>query len=157
MSEEPLSRKILPDGSVASTDPMTLLPQLAADAAALDAAADETARLLREFEGVRGEQIGVYLRWRGLVRTCTLEVEREARDEGEARPGLPASERVRGFKMIEMEGFKRAEERDPELFAAQANLKVEIEGMREWMKAKERSSSIRQSILSAQKTGALIS
>jgi hypothetical protein len=142
--------------------PHTLMAGLSLDAVAIDAASERLAQRVKQFEGVvkaDGEiELGVKLRWDAAIDGALIDLEREMLEHA-ADPAnvLPAALKSRASKAMEAEARVRVKTQQPGLWVEYAELEADVRALNIWIRAKERSSSLRQSILSAQKQGSTLS
>ena len=132
--------------------PMVLMAGLSLDATAIDAACERMAQQIKCFEGTKDGELGVKLRWEAALDQAQLDIEAEmlsaARDDENK---LPAALKARGTKMMEAEARIRVKSVHPDLWIEYSDMEAELKALGLWIRSKERSSSLRQSILSAQK------
>lgn len=132
--------------------PFQLMNDLAVDARAIDAAAERLGQRVKQYQGAKDGDIGVRLRWEAAIDEMLLTIEGEMLSAAtDADNKLPASLKARSSRMMEAEARIRVKGEQPELWVEYAEMAAEISALEKWIRAKERSSSLRQSILSSQK------
>jgi hypothetical protein len=135
-----------------SLDPSDLMNALAIDARAIDAAAQRLGSQVKLFEGAKDGQLGVKLRWEAALDQAHHEVQEamiaEAKDP---EVKLSAGLKTWSSKVIEARARIKAKEDNTALWIEFCEMEAEVRALQMWIRAKERSSSLRQSILSSQK------
>lgn len=129
-----------------------LLSGLANDARGIDEASRRLTQQIKKFEGAAGFEIGVKLRWEVQVDRAFMaiqeEIEEAARDPENK---LPAQLKSPSSKVIEARARDRARSENMDLWLEYEEMEAEIKALGKWLAARERSSSLRQTILNAQR------
>jgi hypothetical protein len=136
-----------------------LIEDLALDAIAQDKGSSRLAQAIKELEDTRVnnttgeiEYLGVGLRWEALLDSCIIQIEDEIRAQArDPENKLPAGLKSRSAKVIEAMARERAIKEEPLLYAEVKALMTEVKAMTLWLKHQERISSLRQSLLAAQR------
>jgi hypothetical protein len=138
-------------------EPHLLMEDLARDAAAIDATGARLGQAIKAHEGVRIDQqsgevtYGAKLAWQMLLDKYLVEVEQEMVDDARDPDNkAPAPVKNRAWKVLEAEARSRAIRKHTQEYMRYVEAEAEVDALRKWLDAKERSSSIRQSLLKAQ-------
>jgi hypothetical protein len=145
--------------SKTSTEPHQLMQALAADSDAIDAGSARLGQAIKAGEtAVYNEQtgeivsLGAKLAWEACMDECLKQVqddmEAAARDPNNK---LPATMKAKAHKVIEMEARVMAKKKYTKQWIAFTDWAAEVKALEMWLKMTERSASLRQSILSANK------
>jgi hypothetical protein len=137
--------------------PHELMEDLARDARAMDLASGRYGEALKTFEGridrETGEIIlGAKLKWEALMDESLINVteDMEARAQDPDNK-LPATLKARSSIVVQAEARARCKKDHPKEWIAFVEADAELRALEKWLRTRERTANLRQSILSAQK------